>query len=298
MPRFGLMVLLCTFAVGQASGPKRSTANSASTPAATPTPALPSLQTVEMFMHRMFGQDPTIKWRVASIAPSMIPGVAQVRVLVGEPPQPTNLYVMPDQRFAVVGDVLPFGADPFVSVRSRLKSDADGPSRGPADAAITIVEFADLQCPSCRAAHPVLERLSKDFPQSRFIFQHFPLANHKWAATAAAHAQCLHQQDPEAFWNYVGSVYEAQPSITETDADARLEQIAAGAGADVAKLTSCVKSPDTATRVQRSIDLGRAVGVTGTPSIYVNGRRIASVTDIPYESLKALIEFEARMAAK
>ncbi len=300
MKKVLIAVLLCAGAFAQKSSspiPQRSRPIAKPQTAAM-SPQLPSLQTVEMFMHRMFGQDPNIKWRVASISPSLIPSVAQVRVLIGDPPQPMHLYVMADQKFAVVGDVLPFGSDPFAPVRQRLRSEALGQTRGPIDAAVTIVEFADLQCPGCRAAHPLLERLIKDFPQSRFVFQHFPLANHKWAAQAAAYAECIDRQSPDAFWKFVASVYEAQPDITEATAVARFDQLATQAGADISAITTCTKNPEVAAKIQRSIDLGRAVGVGGTPTVYVNGRRIASVTDVPYESLKQVIEFEAAMATR
>ena len=291
-------VLLCGTAFAQQNArPVQQTPSVAKAPVSPVTQSLPTPQTVEMFMQRMFGQDPNIKWRIAGIAPSLIPGVAQVRVLIGEPPQATNLYVMPDQKFAFVGDVLPFGRDPFAPVRQRLSVEAKGHARGTAAAPVTIVEFADLQCPGCKAAYPVLERLLQDFPQSRLVFQHFPLANHKWAAEAATYAECAEQQSPGAFWKFVSSVYAAQSEITEADASPKLQSIAVGAGADAAKLAQCAKSPDVAARIQQSVDLARSIGVSGTPTVYVNGRRLPGIVDIPYESLKQLVEFEARMAA-
>jgi protein-disulfide isomerase len=259
---------------------------------------LTSRQTVEMFMQRMFGQDPSVKWQVGSIGPSPIPDVTQVLLLVGDPPRPTNLFIMPDQKFAVAGEALPFGADPFAPVRERLQAEAHGQSRGPDNAAITIVEFGDLQCPSCRAAYPVLEQLRGDFPQSRFVFQHYPLAKHNWAMQAAAYAECVDQQSHDAFWKFVNSVYDAQPEINETNASAKLSDLATKAGVDATKVVACSKSPDVAEKIQRSIGLGQAVGVSGTPTVYVNGRKIASVVDVPYQSLKQLIEFEAKMAAR
>ena len=299
MKKVLIAVLVCGAAFAQKNpAPIHESISTPKPQPAAESPQLPSMQTVEMFMHRMFGQDPNIKWRVANISPALIPGVAQVRILVGDPPQPMNLFVMPDQKFAVVGDVLPFGSDPFAPVRQRLRSEALGQTRGPADARITIVEFADLQCPGCRAAHPLIERVIKDFPQSRFVFQHFPLANHKWAAQAAAYAECIGQKSPDAFWKFVAAVYEAQPGITEASAVAKFEELASQAGADIAGLTTCATSPVMSAKIQRSIDLGRTIGVSGTPAIYVNGRRIPSVTDIPYESLKQVIEFEAAMAAR
>jgi protein-disulfide isomerase len=259
-----------------------------------PRAKLPSQQTVETFMQRMFGQDPNIKWRIISINPSRIFNVADVVVQIGNPPQISHLYVMPDGEHAIVGDVVPFGADPFLSTRTKLKMRATGPARGPASATLQIVQFSDLQCPHCKAAHPVFERLMKDYPQAKFVFQHFPLGNHDWAAQAATYAQCVYEQDSESFWTFAKAVFDQQDSISAANATEKLEALAATAGADTGKVSTCVGLPATIQRVQDSIDLGRTVGVTGTPTLYVNGRKIPSMTDIPYESLKQVIDFELK----
>ena len=267
----------------------------ASAPVAKAAP-LPSQKTVEMFMQRMFGQDANIKWQILAINPSSIYNVADVVVGIGEPPQVSHLYVMPDGEHAIVGDVVPFGADPFLSTRTKLQVRATGPAKGPATSKIQLVEFSDLQCPHCKAAQPVLERLIKDYPQAKVVFQHFPLGGHDWAASAATYGQCVYEQDPESFWQFIDGVFAAQESITKDNVNAKLEQISATAGADTAKASACAQQPDAIQKVQQSIDLGRTVGVTGTPTLFVNGRKIPSMTDIPYESLKQVIDFEAAQA--
>jgi protein-disulfide isomerase len=257
---------------------------------------LPSQRTVETFMQRMFGQDANIKWRVLAINPSSIYNVSDVVVGVGDPPQVTHVYVMPDGEHAIVGDVVPFGADPFLSTRTKLRMRATGPSKGPTSAKLQLVEFSDLQCPHCKAAQPVVERLMKDYPQAKVVFQHFPLGGHDWAATAATYAQCVYEQDPDSFWRFVDGVFASQESITTANANAKLEEIGASAGADTAKASACAQQPETVQKIQQSVDLGRTVGVTGTPTLYVNGRKIPTITDMPYENLKKLIDFEAAQA--
>jgi protein-disulfide isomerase len=280
--------------------PATTTAAQHSAPTATSPQAktvpLPTPQTVEIFMHRMFGQDANIKWKVLAINPSSIYNVADVVVGIGDPPQISHLYVMPDGEHAIVGDVLPFGVDPFLSTRTKLQVRAMGPAKGPANTKLQLVEFSDLQCPHCKAAQPVMERLMKDYPQARIVFQHFPLGGHDWAASASTYAQCVYEQDPESFWRFVDGVFAVQESITKENLTLKLEQIGATAGADTAKAASCAQRPETAQRIQQSIDLGRTVGVTGTPTLYVNGRKIPSITDIPYESLRQVIDFEAAQA--
>jgi protein-disulfide isomerase len=276
-----------------ATKPATETATSVPQPKTVP---LPSQQTVETFMHRMFGQDKNIKWRILSISPSSVYNVADVTVGVGDPPQITHLYVMPDGEHAIVGDVVPFGADPFLSTRLKLQVRATGPSKGPAVSKLQLVEFSDLQCPHCKAAHPIMERLMKDYPQAKIVFQHFPLGGHDWAAPAATYAQCVYEQDPNSFWRFLDAVFAAQGSITKENLNVKLDEIGATAGADTAKASACAQRAETIHNIQQSIDLGRTVGVTGTPTLYVNGRKIPNLTDIPYESLKQVIDFEAAQA--
>ena len=90
-----------------------------------------------------------------------------------------------------MGDIIPFGAKPFDPVKKELEKGITGPSRGPKDAPVTIVEFGDLQCPACKAAQPAIEALIAAEPSARFVFQNFPLEMHNWAAKGAAYADCV-----------------------------------------------------------------------------------------------------------
>lgn len=244
-------------------------------------------------MRYMFGQDPNIQWQVLDISASEIPNVAQVIVSVGAQQPPIRLYVTPDGEHAIVGEVIPFGADPFAPARHKLEAEAHGVARGAAKPAVTLVEFSDLQCPHCKVGQPIIDKLLQDFPDARLIFQPFPLAMHKWAMKAAAAAECVAQQNSAAFWKFIQSVYEAQETITEANADQTFAGLATAAGVNAQKTAACSASPDTARRVQQSLELGKAVGVNSTPTLFVNGRRVPGVKDVPYESLKALVTFAA-----
>ena len=276
------------------------------TPAAQPSGSQPSatsavpgtnvsVATVESFLRRMFGHDPNTKWRVLDIAPSEVPNVAKVMVLVGDDQRPTTLFVTPDGDHAIVGEVIPFGAEPFAATRRKLDREAGGPVRGANNPQVTLVEFSDLQCPHCKAAQPVIEKIMADYPNAKLVFENFPLANHKWAAQAAAYGVCMAQQSLPTFWNFVQAVYGAQETIPpEGDPTPRLTELARQAGADPVRVDACSKLPATQQQIEKSIDLGRAVGVTGTPTVFINGRKVPSLTDVPYGSLKQLIDFEAQ----
>ena len=258
-------------------------------------PPLPYEDTVTAFMQKMFGNDPSLTWKVQAIQPAADRGLAQVTVLMSTPQgqQATTFYVTPDGKHAVVGEIIPFGADPFAAARAELQRGAKGPSRGPAEAPVEIVEFSDLQCPHCKAAQPTVEKLLAEEPQAHFVFENFPLPSHNWAFKAASYADCIGRQNNAAFWKFVKDVYDAQENITAQNADEKLGGLAGGAGADAKATTACAATAQTKARVEQSIALGKAVGVQGTPTLFVNGRKIGNL-GMPPEFLKGVVEFMAK----
>ncbi len=258
---------------------------------------LPSKATVESFLKHWFGYDPSITTEVGEIGPSEIPGVAKVVVGVGSGNDRKSmvLYVMPDQQYAIVGDVIPFGADPFARARQLLSKSTSGIAKGPENASLTIVEFSDLECPHCKAAQPTVDRLLADFPNARFVFQQFPLESvHPWSLKAAKWAECVGRENNAAYWKFVQSVYDDQLNIDPQNADAKLKEHAVAAGVPVASTEACVANPGTSRRVNESIALGKEVGVNGTPTLFLNGRKIVGATSIPYEALKSLAEYASK----
>jgi protein-disulfide isomerase len=253
---------------------------------------LPTEDTVNSFMQESFGYDSSITWRILDIKPSEAKGLAEVLVLISNPQgqQTSRFFVSPDGEHAVIGDVIPFGAHPFEPARLKLERGATGPAKGPAKSAIEIVEFSDLQCPHCKAAQPTLDKLMAEEPTARLVFQNFPLPSHDWAAKAAAYGDCVGKSSHEAFWKFLQGTYDAQSDITAATADEKLTAIAEKAGAKGSEIAACAAKPETAARVEQSVALGRSVDVNSTPSIFVNGRKIGSIEQMPYEVLKKLVE--------
>ena len=208
--------------------------------------------------------------------------------------QNSRLYVTEDGQHAVLGDIIPFGAHPFSAAQDALNKGINGPSRGPADAPVTLVEFSDLQCPHCKEAQPTIDKLMAEEKNARLVFQSFPLPSHDWAAKAAYYGDCIGRTSPDVFWKFVESVYGAQSDITAASADEKLTALAEQAGAKGADTAACAAKPETVGRVQRSVALGAALEVTGTPTLFINGRKISNVAGLPYEVLKGLTEFAAK----
>jgi protein-disulfide isomerase len=257
---------------------------------------LPSEETVNSFLQQTFGYDSTVTWKITAIKPSIAEGLAEVDVVLTNPQgqSATTLYVTPDGKHALTGDILPFGAKPYQPAKEALLKGINGPSRGPEKAPVTIVEFSDLQCPHCKDAQPVIDKLLTEEPNARFVFQNFPLPSHNWAGKAANFADCVGRSSNDAFWKFVQGTFDAQSSITESNADEKLTALADTAGVKGSEMAACAAKPDTKTRVEHSVTLGQSVGVTGTPTVFVNGRRIGNVVGLPPEVLKGLVEFAAK----
>ncbi len=274
---------------------------STKTKAADPKPVaaeanLPSEATVDAFMQQTFGYESQVSWKISSIKPASVPGLAEVDVILASPQgqQLSRFFVTADGDHAVVGDIIPFGAKPFDPARKTLEKGINGPARGPKDASVTIIEFGDLQCPACKAAQPAIEGLITAEPTARFVFQNFPLEMHNWAAKGAAYADCVGHASNEAFWKFVAKTYETQSDITAENADEKLTALADAAGVKGADIAACATTPVTKAHVDASIALGKEVNVTGTPTLFINGRSIGNVSNVPADTLKALVDFAAK----
>lgn len=285
------LLFTCALAGAQSSKPTL-----APRPAASPQTVLPSEATVDSFLHQQFGYQEGLTWKISSIKPSPIPGLAEVTVILAseQGQQLSRFYVGADGKHALVGDIIPFGAKPFDPVKNTLEKGVTGPARGPQEAPVMIVEFGDLQCPACKKAQPTIEQLVAAQPNARFVFQNFPLEMHNWAAKGANYADCVGRASNDAFWKFLAKAYDQQPSITAENVDEKLTSIANDSGVNGAEIAACAAKPETKSRVDKSIDLGKQVEVTGTPTLFINGRRIGNVDEQLLPVFKKLVEFAAK----
>ncbi len=268
----------------------------AESPSSTGGAALPSEATVNGFLKNMFGWNSDLTWKVVDIKPSEAAGVAVATVVFNTPKgsQVIRLYVTPDQKYAFMAELVPFGADPFADTRQILKA-ANGPSHGPQDAAITIVEFGDLECPACKAAQPNITKLLEEEPKARLVFQNYPLEQiHKWALTGAKYLDCLGQQNNQAVWKFIATVYDHQSEVNPQNVDQMLKGYVKGSGGDPDAVAACVAKPETEKRVRESMALAEKLDVTSTPTFFINGRRIVgfSANSTPYDAVKAMVDYD------
>lgn len=165
---------------------------------------------------------------------------------------------------------------------------------GSPTATVTIEEFADFQCPSCAAAHPVLKELQGLYAGNnkvRFIFRHFPLTMHDKSYDAALAVEAAGTQGQPKFWAMLDQVMTNQQAWSSNPNYKQLwQEYAEKIGLDVAKWQADMNT--SRARVDLDLQRGRGMGVSSTPSVYVNNR-LVPFKDLNVPTLKALIDSES-----
>lgn len=150
---------------------------------------------------------------------------------------------------------------------------AVGPSRGPEEAPVTIVEFSDFQCPFCRRASATIDELLKSYDgKVRLVFRHFPLPNHPQAFRAAQAAVCA--EAGGRFWEYHDRLFAAQNL-----SDEMLKGMASEAGLDAESFSACLDSARAREQVNKDLQEGRKIGIQGTPFFTINGRPVRGAVE-------------------
>jgi protein-disulfide isomerase len=171
-----------------------------------------------------------------------------------------------------LGCAAAFAQDPAAApVKLNLENQ---PSFGPPNAPVTIVEFGDLECPSCRAEAPILRELIPNLNpgQVRVVFKDYPLESiHPWARAASIAARCIFRQNKDAFWKFFDWDYQNQDDINLENLKSKVLGWAGGNGIDASRLEQCIDSKATDAEVAQNITEGKAAGVKGTPTVFVNG---------------------------
>ncbi len=146
------------------------------------------------------------------------------------------------------------------------------PVRGPSDALVTIVEFSDLECPFCRRVQPTLDSVLAHHPTDvRLVWKNYPLSAHKQARPAASFAmEAYARGGAPAFWRVQQLLFGA-PSLDEPS----LSLIAKSAGLDETALLQAARENTHAREIDADVKLGEKLGVTGTPTFFIDGRLLS-----------------------
>src|SRR5262245_43771920 len=226
---------------------------------------------------------PGVTFKVTKIEPAEMPGWRRghLEAALGEQKQDITFHVSADGRYLFRGEAIDLTVDPFAALMKKIKLDG-APARGPADAKVTVVEYSDFQCPYCGRAWALFEK--EVYPQYkdkvRFVFKQMPLTQiHPWAEDAAVASACALEQGNDQFWKVYDGLFAQQAQITKENLPAKVEEIATAAGLDVPRLKECLASRKTIDAVKADQSEAATVGVSGTPTFFINGRRIQNTQD-------------------
>ena len=161
----------------------------------------------------------------------------------------------------------------------------DDPSRGNAGATVTIVQFAEYQCPYCGKANETVEQVLKAYDgKVKMVFRDFPLSFHDRAIPAAIAANCAESQGK--YWEIHSLMMGNQRALEEAD----LEGYAKAVGLDLAAWKTCRQDPAQAAEVQKDFEDGQKAGVSGTPAFFINGIMLSGA--LPYDMFAQIIDKE------
>lgn len=153
-------------------------------------------------------------------------------------------------------------------------TEGDVPAFGPKDAKVTIVEFSDFECPFCSRAADVTKKVKEKYSDKvRFVFRQFPLSFHANAHTAAEASLAANAQGK--FWEFHDKLFQNQKALGRPELEAYAKEL----GMDVAKFKKALDDKTYAATVDGEMKLGEEVAVDGTPTMFINGARVANPTD-------------------
>lgn len=180
--------------------------------------------------------------------------------------------------------------------RTRFASDqvvqveiGDSPARGPENAPVTVVEFADFECPMCQMARPMIDKVLGNYAgRVRFVFKNFPLSIHENSDLAARASVAAGRQG--MFWQMHEKMFENGAPLDRP----KLEHLAHDVGLDPKKFDADLDSEAVADRVARDRKLGDSLNLSGTPTLYIDGRRFEHSSDFE-QDLKDWIDLELEL---
>lgn len=165
----------------------------------------------------------------------------------------------------------------------------NSPFEGPADAPVTLTLFTDFECPYCSKMPPLIEQVMKNNPKNlKVVFKNNPLNFHKMARPAAYAA--LAAQEQGKFWEFHDQLFTTKKLSPES-----IDKIAIDLKLDMAKFKADMKSPEIIAKVEKDLKDGKQAGVTGTPTVFINGRRPQQRSPQAYQ---AIINEELKKLAK
>jgi protein-disulfide isomerase len=159
------------------------------------------------------------------------------------------------------------------------------PTLGPKNAPVTVIEFADFQCPYCKRSEDAVQEIHKKYgDQIQLVFMDFPLGFHPHAMPAANAARCANAQGK--FWQYHDALFADQSKLEATDLKATAKTL----GLDTAKFDACFDKNQYSDAIQKDLEEGHKLNVNGTPTFFIDGQEVVGAQ--PTESFTSIIDKE------
>ena len=244
---------------------------------AAPVPAPSTVQkNVEAFLRHAFALGPEVQITVGAPTEVGNSGLLETKIEVKTDQGSDNvkMYITKDGKYLLRGELSDLSKDPMAETISKMKLDG-APVLGDPKATVTIVEFADFECPVCRNLHDAMRGILPNYPQVKLIFKDFPIDQvHPWARTAALAGRCSYQQDPKAFWKFYDFVYDQQDLISAANVYAKVLDFAGQTNLNKDAFKACLAATQAASEVDASVANANLLEVRSTPTLFVNGRRV------------------------
>lgn len=263
---------------------------------------------IEHQVRAAYNLPPEVKLTVGAITPaSEVPGYDSLLVKLEQEGKPKDytFLISKDRNTLLRVTKFDLTKDAFTDLMGKI--DVNGrPSRGPKGAKVVVVDFDDFECPFCSRMHQTLfPEIFKEYgDRVIFFYKDYPLAEiHPWAIHAAVDAGCLAAQNGDAFWDFADYIHANKQVIdNERTPDGRLDAVDKMAlmqgqrhAADLPKLQACLQAQNE-DAVRASIKEADSLGVSATPTLFINGQKIDGA--VPIEEVRAALDTALRDAGQ
>lgn len=279
--RFLLVVYMtCTLGFGQAPATKKK--------------SFLDKPTLEAYVRHLFVWPAQITVSISDPIPSAVDGMMEITVIgsMGAASQSNMFFVSKNGETVVQGVAFSVNANPFKENIDKIKT-AFAPGIGKTGAPVVVAIYSDFQCPHCREEAKMLRtNLVQTFSKEvRAYFRDFPIEQiHDWAKPAAIAGRCVYREDQAKFWDFHDWAFEKQADLSLQNFRAKFEGFLTDNKIAAAGVLQCLDTKATADDIAKSFAEGIQLGVNATPTLFVNGRKLAG--NISWPQLKQIIEFE------
>jgi protein-disulfide isomerase len=256
-------------------------------------------QRIDREVRHYYNLPPSVNLTIGPLHPSEFPGYDAVTITMqgGDKKQDYDFLLSKDDKTLIRMTKMDLSKDPFAETMKKI-STGGRPIRGNKDAKVVVVNFDDFECPFCSRMHQTLfpELLKEYGDRVEFVYKDYPLVDiHPWATHAAVDANCLAGQSSDAYWDFADYIHANQREVSsQKDHEAQfaeLDKLTTEQGqkhsVDLAKLQSCIKAQNE-DAVKASIHEGDAIGVTATPTLFVNGQELDGA--LPASEMRATLD--------